>query len=205
MKNNKNFILLIPILLVVGFLISQDIIFIHDETLVLINFILFISAVVMYGKDSVTEELLERSTKISKEFDTYFSSRKETLNSIILYYKNSSTLVTEIVNLFEELKAQIDNINSKKENLLKYTIINYINQKLKNIVLKETEMLQKLQLQISSNFNNILKTEFKDSLSFIFPTFIDYSISKLINLNSQKIDYNGNKRNISILTKNLYN
>ena len=65
-------------------------------------------------------------------------------------------------------------------------------------------MLQKLQLEISSNYSSIINDQFSNSLINSFPLFINQSILKLNKLNTYKINYNGNKKTNSILIQNLY-
>ena len=160
MTLNFNFWVTLTIL-GISFLTSKEIILYNEETLVLLTFASFIIFAYINVSDSVSEELADRSDKIRKEFEAYFTVRENFLKMLIAYHEKQKVLYKEISEIFAVTESQIKATILKRQTALEHSIALQIKQKLKTIQAEEARTIQEIQKQVLLNVQKEFLADFK--------------------------------------------
>lgn len=139
-------------LLTLGVLTSKEILVFNAESLVAISFTIFMVFAYRNVSDVIVTELEDRSERIRKEFDHYFSLREDLLSLLISYHSTRKMLSDEVTNISHFSKNEIKHILAKRQKALKNNLSVQVQQKLKTILLKELSIIQQVQQETSHWF-----------------------------------------------------
>jgi F0F1-type ATP synthase membrane subunit b/b' len=156
-----NWMILILLILAIG--ISKEILVFNEESLVAGSFIAFVIFAYMNMSDLFVDTLEERSIKVKKEFDSYYSLQEEILKLLISYHEKRKNLSEEIKKISTFSKKEIEYILSKRQVSLEHNIAQQTQQKLRTVFMKELDLIQRLQLEASSWFSKNVYDQFKSS------------------------------------------
>lgn len=163
-----NFPILIGGLLLIGTLITLNIVVLNAEALVALCFVLFVLFAYSNFSNIVIDMLEERTNKIQKDFNYYFELQEEVLTTLISYHKKRITLSEEINEISFFSKTEIENILNKRQKELENIILEQIEQKLKTILIKETSITQMIQKETSSWFSKSVYNQFQSNKTSSF-------------------------------------
>ena len=103
--------------------LSKEFLVFNEEVLVLLAFGIFIYLMVNYGGEMIAGELDSRKEKIKEEFDLYKNLQEKTFTHLISYHKKQQSLSTEIKEVFDISKSEINNIEKYYENLFQNFLV----------------------------------------------------------------------------------
>nr|NP_044805.1 ATP synthase subunit b [Reclinomonas americana]AAD11920.1 ATP synthase subunit b [Reclinomonas americana] len=141
---NKHVTLTLLVFLV-AILTARDFIIVHDETLVLLCFILFLTFLYVALKDMVTASFNDRALQIEKEFNDSYSLKEQTLQLLANHHEKQVSLLNEIDSLMLFTKSEVNNIIQTRQAALRARLISEFRTKLNTAVKKEDAFFQFIQ------------------------------------------------------------
>ncbi|MCA9460294.1 MAG: hypothetical protein KC550_07135 [Nanoarchaeota archaeon] len=154
-------------LLVLAISISREILVFNEESLVAGSFVAFITFAYMNMSELLVDTLEERSVKIKKEFDSYYSLQEEILKLLISYHEKRKNLSKEVEVISNFSKNEIRQILSKRQLSLEDSLAQQTEQKLKTIFMKELSLIQHTQSEASYWLSKNVYDLFASSVSSI--------------------------------------
>tara|TARA_B110000305_G_C19361470_1_gene599690 strand:+ start:555 stop:1103 length:549 start_codon:yes stop_codon:yes gene_type:complete len=128
--------------------LSKEFLVFNEEVLVLLAFGIFIYLMVNYGGEMIAGELDSRKEKIKEEFDLYKNLQEKTFTHLISYHKKQQSLSTEIKEVFDISKSEINNIEKYYENLFQNFLVLNFEERLKRVSINENKTNSALQKEI---------------------------------------------------------
>ena len=128
--------------------LSKEFLVFNEEVLVLLAFGIFIYLMVNYGGEMIAGELDSRKEKIKEEFDLYKNLQEKTFTHLISYHKKQQSLTTEIKEVFDISKSEINNIEKYYENLFQNFLVSNFEERLKRVSINENKTNSALQKEI---------------------------------------------------------
>lgn len=128
--------------------LSKEFLVFNEEVLVLLAFGIFIYLMVNYGGEMIAGELDSRKEKIKEEFDLYKNLQEKTFTHLISYHKKQQSLSTEIKEVFDISKSEINNIEKYYENLFQNFLVSNFEERLKRVSINENKTNSALQKEI---------------------------------------------------------
>lgn len=163
MTNLKNIRLFWAIVIAGVFFISKEFYVVNEETLVAITFITFVYLTYDVLSNLLAEMLDERSELIAKEFDVFAEAKEKSLELMIGYYKQQTTVFEKIQNFINFLNDKLIVSLQNKNKLVEQTLIQQQQQKLNVLLQKETALLQEVQEEVSYYFSRSVTDQFKEN------------------------------------------
>ena len=140
-----------------------------EEVLVLYCFVLFVGAAYQYGSATVQNLIETETSKIGKEFDTFFDLQKKVIQTLISYHTIQLTITDQLKSLLTFSKEEVQKILAAKKLILEATLIKQVESKLSFLASKEQAIVQNVQIDasnyISSKILEIFTTDHKDKKS----------------------------------------
>nr|AAO45017.1 ATP synthase F0 subunit b [Reclinomonas americana]AGH24382.1 ATP synthase F0 subunit b [Reclinomonas americana ATCC 50283] len=142
----------------VAILTTRQFVIVHDETLVLLCFVLFLTFLYVALKDMVTATFNDRALQIEKEFNDLYSLKEQTLQLLANHHEKQVSLLNEIDSLMLFTKSEVNNIIQTRQAALRSKLIAEFRNKLNTALKKEDAFFQFIQ-QSTNNIvmNNILE------------------------------------------------
>jgi len=156
-----------------------------EEVLILYCFILFVALAYHYGSSVVNDAIKVEAAKIGKEFDIFFDVQKKVIKTLITYHVLQVLVITQIQNLLEFSKGEINKVILAKKATLDNTLVQQMEQKLSFLVAKEQAIAFKVQSEastyVTAKIESIFTTEHKDKKA-LKEKFLAENIAKLESL-----------------------
>jgi len=141
---NKHVTLTLLVFFVAALTTSQ-IIIVHDETLVLLCFVLFLTFLYVALKDMVTASFNDRALQIEKEFNDSYNLKEQTLQLLANHHEKQVSLLNEIDSLMLFTKSEVNNIIQTRQAALRARLITEFRNKLNTALKKEDAFFQFIQ------------------------------------------------------------
>jgi F0F1-type ATP synthase membrane subunit b/b' len=142
----------------VAILTTRQFIVVHDETLVLLCFVLFLIFLYVALKDMVTATFNDRALQIEKEFNDLYSLKEQTLQLLASHHEKQVSLLNEINSLMLFTKSEVNNIIQTRQAALRSRLIAEFRNKLNTALKKEDAFFQFIQQSTNTIvMNNILE------------------------------------------------
>jgi hypothetical protein len=146
---------------------SKEFLVYNEETLVLASFIFFVAAMSKSLKDVTVSTLLARGAALQKELEDNITLREEILTKLISYHQKKMQLFNEVTELLTFSSSELNVLLLKRQQALKFHIVNQVEQKLKRIVERESKTLQEIAYEVGETFAKEMTAKFssKDASS----------------------------------------
>lgn len=148
--------------------ISMNILFVEEELLVLLCWLLFVSLTYIYGFSAINSIFEERRETFCKDINLSFSFQEKALKILINYHRIQLRIVLEIIVLFNFSRSEITRIIMKRQLNFKFLIASQIEQKLSLLVDKEASIEAQIQSNISLTVSNKVLNDVSTLLGHLF-------------------------------------
>lgn len=146
---------------IVAILTAKNFIIIHEETLVLLCFVLFLIFIYTMLKDMLTSTFNERAQLIENEFNAAYELKEQTLLLLAAHHAKQISLLEEITSILTFTKTELDRVIQTRQVALKSRLINEFRNKLNLAQKKEEAFFQFVQ----QSANGIIMENVLNSLS----------------------------------------
>lgn len=141
-------------LFAVAILTAKDVFIIHEETLVLLCFVLFLIFIYTLLKDMFISIFNERSAAIEKEFNDAFGVKEATLTVLATHHIKQISLLEDIQHVLGFTKSELNHLIRTRQTALRLRIVHELRSKLNLALKKEDTFFQHIQ----QSANNIVVT-----------------------------------------------
>ena len=153
---NKHVVLTLLIFIVAIFT-YKDVFIIHEETLVLLCFTLFLIFAYVSLKDMITSSFNDRAAVIEKEFNDSYRLKEQTLFLLAEHHSKQVSLLNEISSILSFTKNELNKVIHSRQAALRARLVNELRSKLNLALKKEEAFFQYIQQSTNSIvMNNIL-------------------------------------------------
>jgi len=143
-KKYENILIKIILFIVLGYIVSKEAILLNEEFLLIISFLIFVTATFNIFSSLISEELNSRSINILSIFREFYFYNITALKNVNLIYKRLSKISPKIVDIYANLMK-----GTKVTVIIKQLQRNRIRNKIIN------QMLYKLMLEEIKYVKNI--------------------------------------------------
>ena len=167
----NKYVTLTLLVFTVAILTAKDIFIVHEETLVLLCFILFLIFIYTLLKDMLVSAFNDRASLIEKEFNDAYLLKEKTLELLTEHHKKQVSLLEDMNNILLFTKSELHTIVNTRQAALKTRLQTELKNKLNFALKKEDAFFQYIQqttnhivmTSVLANLSGAEGTNFKDA------------------------------------------
>lgn len=153
--SNKHVILTL-LMFTVAILTYKDVLIIHEETLVLLCFVLFLIFAYVALKDLITSTFNDRAAIVEKEFNDSYRLKEQTLLLLAEHHSKQVSLLNEINSILSFTKSELHKVIQTRQDALRTRIVYELRSKLNLALKKEETFFQYIQQSVNSIVMNTI-------------------------------------------------